>query len=95
MYYPWVRTQRGKLHSKTFEACLSGSSKTFPDISKYLLNNSNLYVKWNRIFQIYQPAQSQSFVLFGPRGTGKTTWVRSAFPKAIYTDLFAKRPAKI
>jgi len=25
--------------------------------------------------------------LFGPRGTGKTTWVKSAFPKAVYIDL--------
>ena len=25
--------------------------------------------------------------MFGPRGTGKTTWVKSAFPDAIYLDL--------
>lgn len=31
--------------------------------------------------------QAKSFFLFGPRGTGKTTWVKSAFPKAIYIDL--------
>ncbi len=28
-----------------------------------------------------------SFFLFGPRGTGKTSWVRKYFPKAIYIDL--------
>lgn len=28
-----------------------------------------------------------SFFLFGPRGTGKTTWVRTHFPKAVYLDL--------
>lgn len=28
------------------------------------------------------PKASQSFFLFGPRGTGKTTWVRHEFPKA-------------
>lgn len=31
--------------------------------------------------------QDSSFFLFGPRGTGKTTWVRTTFPKAIYCDL--------
>lgn len=30
---------------------------------------------------------TQSFFLFGPRGVGKTSWVRSLFPEAIYVDL--------
>ena len=29
----------------------------------------------------------KSFFLFGPRGTGKTWWVRSQLPKALYIDL--------
>lgn len=29
----------------------------------------------------------RSFFLFGPRGTGKTTWVRQQFPNAVYLDL--------
>ena len=29
----------------------------------------------------------KSFFLFGPRGTGRTTWVRSSLPKAVYLDL--------
>lgn len=29
----------------------------------------------------------QSFFLFGPRGTGKTYWVKSQFPQGIYLDL--------
>ena len=29
----------------------------------------------------------QSFFLFGPRGTGKTTWLRQRFPNALYLDL--------
>ena len=29
----------------------------------------------------------QSFFLFGPRGTGKTTWLKQRFPDAIYLDL--------
>lgn len=31
--------------------------------------------------------KDKSFFLFGPRGTGKTTWVKSTFPKAVYLDL--------
>ncbi len=33
----------------------------------------------------YTPGKS--FFLFGPRGTGKSTWVKSAFPNALYIDL--------
>jgi len=29
----------------------------------------------------------QSFFLFGPRATGKTTWIKSSFPKAVFIDL--------
>lgn len=29
----------------------------------------------------------RSFFLFGPRGTGKTTWLRQAFPDAVWFDL--------
>jgi predicted AAA+ superfamily ATPase len=31
--------------------------------------------------------EDKSFFLFGPRGTGKTTWVKSEFPDAVYLDL--------
>ena len=37
--------------------------------------------------RIISPPKAKSFFLFGPRGTGKTTWVKSAFPKAVYVDL--------
>src|SRR3990167_5310952 len=30
---------------------------------------------------------TKSFFLFGPRATGKTTWVKSRFPKSLYLDL--------
>lgn len=33
------------------------------------------------------PATSQSFFLFGPRGSGKTMWVKSFYPNALYLDL--------
>lgn len=37
----------------------------------------------NRFFQ----APAGSFFLFGPRGTGKTTWLRQAFPQGLVLDL--------
>lgn len=37
--------------------------------------------------RLITPPNDKSFFLFGPRGTGKTTWVKSSFPKAIYLDL--------
>ena len=30
---------------------------------------------------------TRSFFLFGPRGTGKTTWLRERFPTALWFDL--------
>ncbi len=35
--------------------------------------------------------RGKSFFLFGPRGTGKTTWVKANFPKALYLDLLEAR----
>jgi len=37
--------------------------------------------------RLINPPEKKSFFLFGPRGTGKTTWVKVTFPKAIYLDL--------
>ena len=37
--------------------------------------------------RLIHPPENKSFFLFGPRGTGKTTWVKAAFPKAVYVDL--------
>ena len=37
--------------------------------------------------RLIEPPKEKSFFLFGPRGTGKTTWVRSTFKSAIYLDL--------
>ena len=33
------------------------------------------------------PLPARSFFLFGPRGTGKTTWLRQALPRALWFDL--------
>ena len=37
--------------------------------------------------RLLNPEPNHSYFLFGPRGTGKTTWIRSHYPKAIYIDL--------
>jgi len=37
--------------------------------------------------RIYKPLISKSFFLFGPRATGKSTWVKEKYPKAIVIDL--------
>ncbi|MEW5693326.1 MAG: ATP-binding protein [Candidatus Hydrogenedentota bacterium] len=37
--------------------------------------------------RLITPPKNKSFFLFGPRGTGKTTWVKSAFHDSIYIDL--------
>lgn len=36
--------------------------------------------------RLFKPPR-QSFFLFGPRGTGKTTWLKAKFPKALFIDL--------
>lgn len=37
--------------------------------------------------RIFTPPKRQSYFLFGPRGTGKSSWVKAAYPKADYIDL--------
>lgn len=37
--------------------------------------------------RILKTPQNKSFFLFGPRGTGKTTWLKAQFPHALYFDL--------
>ncbi|OGQ67577.1 MAG: ATPase [Deltaproteobacteria bacterium RIFCSPLOWO2_12_FULL_50_11] len=39
---------------------------------------------YSRLFNL---PENKSFFLFGPRGTGKTTWVQATFPSGIYLDL--------
>ncbi len=41
---------------------------------------------YTRIVKRYLDSQ-QSFFLFGPRATGKTTWLKTVFPKAVFIDL--------
>ena len=39
------------------------------------------------ILRRFFPLPQQSFFLFGPRGTGKSTWLRHVFPDALIIDL--------
>ncbi len=41
--------------------------------------------------RILQVPKQKSFFLFGPRGTGKSTWVRATYPDAVYIDLLDSR----
>lgn len=41
--------------------------------------------------RLLAPPNGKSFFLFGPRGTGKTTWVRDRFPGALHVDLLESR----
>jgi len=41
----------------------------------------------NRIIK----APEQSFILLGPRGSGKNTWLRTTFPDAHVVDLLAEK----
>ncbi len=43
-------------------------------------------MKYPPIERLLKPP-SRSFFLFGPRGTGKSTWLKRAFPKAVHLDL--------
>lgn len=45
-----------------------------------------MVVKMQKIKRLLNPP-AQSFFLLGPRGTGKTTWLRDHYPKAIWIDL--------
>ena len=37
--------------------------------------------------RLIKSPKAKSFFLFGPRGTGKTTWVTATYPEAVYLDL--------
>ncbi|MGB9613261.1 MAG: AAA family ATPase [Candidatus Margulisiibacteriota bacterium] len=37
--------------------------------------------------RLIRPPKNKGFFLFGPRGTGKTTWVKSTFANGLYLDM--------
>ncbi len=44
----------------------------------------------DKMLQRVLRAPGQSFFLFGPRGSGKSTWLRAEFPDAHYVDLLSE-----
>lgn len=45
--------------------------------------------------RMIQAPQQKSFFLFGPRGTGKSTWVRDVFKDSLYLDLLESELYKL
>lgn len=43
-------------------------------------------LEFDRLLKI-NPEEKQSYFLFGPRGVGKTSWLRTHFPEALFFDL--------
>ena len=53
---------------------------------KWWFRDEKLEFMYKRLLQ--KPLQyDHSFFLFGPRGTGKTSWIRSEIPNCLYLDL--------
>ena len=42
---------------------------------------------FNRILKLPLLESPHSIFLFGPRGTGKTSWIKAHLPTALYLDL--------
>ncbi|MBS0654169.1 MAG: ATP-binding protein [Verrucomicrobia bacterium] len=40
-----------------------------------------------QVLRFFKPADHQSYFLFGPRGTGKTTWLKTNYPSALWINL--------
>lgn len=43
--------------------------------------------KLELIIRFFQAPQQKSYFIFGPRGPGKSTWVKKAYPNAVIIDL--------
>jgi len=48
---------------------------------------SSFAAKVPAVFTRAYPLPKRSFFLFGPRATGKTTWLRAVLPSALWIDL--------
>src|SRR5262245_9106171 len=73
-------------HSTTWPAAFSLS---LTPASFFLYSGISLsFLRRKMEFQSrFLPIPAQSFFLFGPRGTGKSTWLRHQFPEALVVDL--------
>jgi len=66
----------------------------WPNRCQNVIKNGNYRVKlyYQRLFQA--PAE-ESFFLFGPRGTGKTTWLKHTFTHALWIDFLDPREERL
>lgn len=48
-----------------------------------------------KLINRFLPKHKESFFLFGPRGTGKSTWLKKNFPYSIYIDLLSPEDYRI
>ena len=70
-------------------------SAIFEDFNLLTINDLNIYIakrQWLWHFDMHYIPRSvsipdDSFFLFGPRGTGKSTWIAYSFPTAFRIDL--------
>ena len=53
----------------------------------------NFPVKLAPMYTRFLPTPTRSILLFGPRGTGKSTWIRDRFPDTLTYDLLDTREA--
>jgi predicted AAA+ superfamily ATPase len=56
---------------------------------RYGIGNSEMSLKMASVIPRFFKPPEQSFFLFGPRGTGKSTWLRENHPDALWVDLLA------
>jgi predicted AAA+ superfamily ATPase len=68
-----------------FTAKFSGLA-TEPNSCKNGIENSKMEANTEYITRFFQ-VPDQSFFLFGPRETGKSTWIRKTVPGALIIDL--------
>lgn len=45
--------------------------------------------------RFFTPPDGESFFLFGPRGTGKTTWLKTHYEKALWVDLLSPHEERL
>ena len=64
-----------------------GGARPGAGIERIALIASILTVKMLAMYARTLTLPAHSFFLFGPRGTGKTTWLRSVLPEALWFDL--------
>lgn len=76
---------------------IKSNLKAIGGLLKWYLQTPKNMIKWScKVKKLYiiimfkrhiDPPKNKSFFLFGPRGTGKTTWLKTNYKQAIYINL--------